>query len=480
MSALYSVILAGGLGSRLWPLSREMYPKQLLKFDNDVSLFQQTFLRIAGIVDDKNIITATNIKHVSMIKEQLKFLEEKFCRDKDYKVITEPVSKNTMPALAIAVKYIKNNARFSKEQPVIIAVPCDHLVFNREAFIEIVEKGIPLAQQGYIVSFSTKTNKLNENFGYLKARKNPKVSEIVPEALKVTSFIEKPDNKTQQEKLKGQLYLNTGIYMFTPDTFLTELKSNSKEIFKLIEKMEVKDTIPSVTLAEYEKMPEISVDYAIMEKTKKLVTVPFDVKWLDIGSWDVVYEIGKKDERGNYISGNALDIGSDNSFVYSTTKLVATMGLKDSIVVETDDALLVCNKKDTDGVKRIYKKLNGKNSSAKEIHKTVYRPWGYYTVLENGQGFLTKCITVNPNAKLSLQKHFHRSEHWIILEGQACVIKGKKEILLNPGDSIDIDVEEIHSLQNNGVSQLKVLEVQQGDILDENDIERLQDIYGRV
>ncbi len=480
MATLYSIILAGGSGSRLWPLSRQLFPKQMFKLDDENTLFQQTFLRLASLTDDKNIITTTNVKHSSIIKEQLKLLQDKFCRKFEYKMLSEPVSKNTAPAISLAVKFIKDIKTFSSESPIVLVVPSDHIVQDREVFASLLEKGIPLAQQGYIVSFSTKTNFVDDNFGYLKTRKNSKVSEIEPTALKVVNFIEKPSKKDIEEKLKGQLYVNTGMYMFSVDTFMKELESNSKDIYKLIKKEKVSLSIPSVPLNVYENMPDISIDYALMEKTKKLVTIPFDVEWKDIGSWEAVYDISKKDDNGNYISGNVLDISSENSMVLSTSKLVATMGLKDTVVVETEDAVMVCNKDDKDAVKNIYKKLNGKNSIAKEVHKTVYRPWGYYTVLEEGSGFLTKCITVNPEAKLSLQLHHHRSEHWIILEGVATVVKGDEVLTLNAGDSVDIAVEEVHSLQNLGTEQVKVLEVQQGDILDENDIERLQDIYGRA
>ena len=242
----------------------------------------------------------------------------------------------------------------------------------------------------------------------------------------------------------------------------------------------IENTIPSIPLNDYEQIIDISIDYALMEKSKKITIVPLNTEWKDIGSWKAIYEISQKDENGNYFSGNVVDIDSKNSMVYSTSKLVATLGLKDTFVIETEDAVLVSDKADTNSIKNIYKKLNGKNSSKKEIHKTVYRPWGYYTVLENGNGFLTKCITVNPNAKLSVQLHHHRSEHWIILEGEATILKGKEFVKLLAGESIDIAIEEIHSLQNFGTEQLKVLEIQQGDILDENDIERLEDIYGRA
>ena len=480
MTALYCVILAGGLGSGLWPLSRQMHPKQILKTQDGTTLFRNTFLRVASVVDDKKIITATNVKHVSDIKEQLKNIQDKFYREKAYKTITEPDVKNTAPALALAVKYIKEIKTFSKEAPVVLAVPSDQYIPDRETFAEIVEKGVELAKSGYIVTFSSKSNVINGQYGYIKTRKNAKISDIQPMALKVSSFVEKPSPKEAKELLKGQCFVNTGIYMFGADVFLSELQKYAKEIYNLLKNEHISDQIPSVPLKVYEKMPVISIDKAIMENSKKLVTLPFEPKWQDIGSWDAVYDISKKDKNGNYTAGNVIDIDSKNSLIYSTSKLVATMGLKDTVVVETEDALLVCDRKKPEGVKNIYKKLNAKNATTKESHKTVYRPWGCYTVLEEGEGFLSKCIAVNPDAKLSLQKHFHRSEHWIVLEGEATVVKGNDIYTLSAGESIDIGIEEVHSLQNFGKEQLKVLEIQQGDILDENDIVRLQDIYGRV
>lgn len=480
MTELYSVILAGGLGSRLWPLSRHMQPKQMFKTEDNITLFQQTFLRIASVVDDKRIITATNVKHSSDIKEQLKVIQEKFCRGLEYKTISEPDIKNTAPALALAVKYIKDIKSFSSKSPIILAVPSDQIIPDREELASLLEKGIELAKAGYIVTFSSKADSVDDKFGYIKTRKNAKVSEIQPDALKVSEFIEKPDKKTAKENLKGQCSVNSGMYMFSADTFFAELQKHAKNIYDLIKKEKVSTEMPSVPLSVYEKMPMISIDKAVMEHSKKLVTIPMNIVWTDIGSWDAIYNTSKKDDRGNYIEGNVLDIDSQDSLIYSTSKLVATLGLKDTIVVETEDALLVCDRKKPEGVKKIYEKLNAKNAETKETHKTVYRPWGYYTVLESGDGFLTKCIAVNPNAKLSLQKHFHRSEHWIVLDGVATVVKDNEVYTLAAGESIDIAVEEVHSLQNFGNEQLKVLEVQQGDILDENDIVRLQDIYGRV
>ena len=480
MATLYCVILAGGLGSRLWPLSRAAFPKQNFKINDDKTLFQQTFLRMANLVDDKNIITTTNVKHSGAIREQLKEIQEKFGRKLSYKMLTEPDFRNTASALTLASKYINEKMPYTEESPIILAVPSDQIIPDKHLLIELMSKGMKLAQEGYIVSFSTLTEKIDEKFGYLKIRKNSKVSAVEESAYKVTNFIEKPSGKKDKEVLKGKLYKNMGIYMFCAKTFLEEMQKASPEIYKLINKEDVIDSIPSVPHLSYEKLNDISVDYALMEKTKKLVTIPFNSKWIDIGSWEAIYETSEKDEKGNYIAGNVLDFGSENSLISANSKMVATLGLKDKVVVETEDAILICDRNKTDEIKGIYKNLNGKNSTAKEIHKTVYRPWGYYTVLEEGVGFLTKCIVVNPQSKLSIQLHHHRSEHWIVLEGTATVVKGEETLTLEAGNSVDIAIEEIHSLQNLSDSQIKILEVQQGDILDENDIERIEDIYGRA
>lgn len=480
MTVLYSVILAGGSGSRLWPLSRETFPKQVFKLNNDFTLFQETFLRLTSLVDDKNIITTTNIKHSSAISEQLGVLQEKYCRKEKYKLLTEPVGKNTAPSIAIAVKYIIQNKIFNEPYQYVLTVPSDHYIPDTNAFSEFISKGLKLAQEGYIVSFSQETDETNENFGYMTAKKNAKVSEIEKSALKVSEFIEKPSSSENIKKLSTRHFINSGIYLFRADVFMSELKKHAPAIHKQLEKLTVKTTLPSVELSEYEKFNDVSIDYALMEKTKKLVTIPFSAEWKDIGSWDSLYELSQKDENGNVYIGKVIDCGSGNSLIYSTSKPVVTLGLKDTIVVETEDAVLISDKNDSKSIKNIYKKLNENNTKQKEIHKTVHRPWGYYTVLEEGEGFLTKCIVVNPNAKLSIQLHHHRSEHWIILEGEATVIKGSETYKLRAGNCIDIAIEEIHSLQNLTSEQIKVLEVQQGDILDENDIERIEDIYGRV
>ena len=477
---LYGLILAGGSGSRLWPMSREMYPKQLLKIGGDSTLFQSTFKRLVENIDDKRIFSITNVKHSSNVKMQLGEMQKKFCRNTEYKVITEPVGRNTAPAIALATKVIKNDAGKGKD-PIILVVPSDHTIVNTDEFSSVVEKGVKLAQEGYIVTFGITPQRIDTGFGYIKTSKNAKIQSCVDDALKAAEFKEKPDFETAQKYVKsGKYFWNAGIFMFKASVFIAELKKYCPEILEILKTADLSDKEPTIEYQIFETMPDISVDYAVMEKSKKIALLPLDCGWNDLGSWQAIYDVSKKDRDGNYITGNVIDVDSKNSMIYSTSKLVTTIGLEDTVVIETEDALLVCNKNRTQDVKKIYEKLKNKNDPTHQIHKTVYRPWGYYTVMQQGEGFLTKCICVNPGAKLSLQKHFYRSEHWVVLEGKALVVKDGEEYDLLPGESINIAVKEVHSLQNPYEKPLKILEVQKGDRLEETDIVRLEDMYGRV
>ncbi len=478
---LYALILAGGSGSRLWPMSRELYPKQLLKLNQEKCLFELTFLRLIENFDDKNIISITNVKHEPGIRNQLKTLKEKFCRKDDYKIITEPVGRNTAPAIALAIKYIKKLAGRGVD-PTILVVPSDHLIQDSKAFSKAVSQGEQLAKEGYIVTFGVKPSKADTGFGYIKTQKNKKISEITTEALKVAEFKEKPDFETAQQYVdSGKYFWNAGIFMFKASVILAEMKKYNKEIVTIADEFDIDlKAQPTVDYQTFNKMPDISIDYAIMEQSKKIALIPLECDWNDLGSWEAIYDVSEKDENGNCITGNVIDIDSNNSMIYSTSKLVSTVGLKDTIVIETEDAVLVCDKKHSQEVKKLYNELKERNDDSHKVHKTVFRPWGYYTVIQEGQGFLTKCIMVNPKAKLSLQLHHHRSEHWVVLEGKAYVVKGENAYELLPGEHIDLAIEEVHSLQNPYDEPVKILEVQRGDILDENDIERLEDMYGRA
>lgn len=480
---IYAVILAGGSGSRLWPLSRELHPKQLMKIEDDYTLFQSAFIRLVNCVDDKNILSITNVRLETQVKSQLKEMQEKFCRKSSYRVITEPECKNTAPAIALAIKYIEKlqQDKNIKDDAIIVAVPSDNLITDNEKYCKAITEGINLAKEGYIVTFGIKTEKPDTGLGYIRAKNNRKIRSFAPNGLKVESFIEKPDYQTAQEFIESDKYfINSGIFVFKASVMMAELKKYERDIYDIIKNAEISSQTPTIPYQEFKDMPDISIDYAVMENSKKLALIPLDTEWKDVGSWEAVFDVSEKDNNGNCVMGNVLDLDSKDSLIYSTSKLITTIGLKDTVVVETEDAVLVCDKSRAQDVKKIVNHLKEIHDTTQYTHKTVYRPWGYYTVLNEGKGFLTKCIYVNPKAKLSVQLHHHRSEHWVVVEGKALVLKGEEFIELNCGDSIDIAVEEKHSLQNPYDAPVKILEVQQGDILDENDIVRFEDMYGRV
>ena len=463
---MFGLILAGGSGSRLWPLSRELYPKQLLNIQNTESLLQATFERLTGIMPSSNILSMTGVKHVSNVVYQLSKITDSPL------VLSEPIAKNTAPAIAIAVKFIIEK---TKEDPVILVVPSDHLIKDVKAFSSTVNKGEKLAEQGYIVTFGVQPSYPETGYGYINV-----TSEKVEEGLKVNKFVEKPNAELAAKYLKdGNYFWNSGIFMFKASILLNELKTCSNDIYALLNNFDFtkSNEIPYV---EFDKMPSISIDYAVMEKSNKIALVKLESDWNDLGSWKSIYDVSNKDNNGNVIIGHVIDEGSKNSLVYSSSKLVATIGLEDAIIVETEDAILACKSEKSQDVKKIFDTLKKQNDNTHLVHKTVYRPWGYYTVLAEGKGFLTKMIQVNPGQKLSVQSHNHRSEHWVVLEGMAKVILEGKEHILSPGHSIDIDVREIHSLQNPYEDILKIIEVQKGDLLIEEDIVRYEDMYGRV
>lgn len=462
---MFGIILAGGSGSRLWPLSRELYPKQLLNINSDKSLLQSTFERLANFMPTENIVSITNTKHSSDVRRQLEELAE------NVRVLSEPLAKNTAPAIALTTKFIQKDG----ENPVILVVPSDHLIKNDKKFIETVKKGEKLAEEGYIVTFGIEPDYPETGYGYINIH-----NERILEGYKVKEFVEKPDSKTAQKYVDAKTYFwNSGIFMFKASTMIEEIKKLTPEIYSVMEEFDFSSS-DKIEYNLFDKMPSISIDYAIMEKSEKIALLKLESDWNDLGSWQSIYDISQKDKNNNVIIGHVLDEDSKNSLVYSSSKLVATIGLEDVVLVETDDAVLACNKNKTQDVKKIFDKLKQQNDNAHLIHKTVYRPWGFYTVLAQGKGFLTKLIHVNSGQKLSVQSHKHRSEHWVVLSGTANVILDKNEHILNTGRSIDIPVEAIHSLQNPYENELEIIEVQLGELLIEDDIIRYEDMYGRV
>ena len=462
---MFGIILAGGSGSRLWPLSRELYPKQLLNLNSEKSLLQSTFERLKCCMPDNKIISITNTKHTSNVKMQLGELTD------NPVVLSEPVAKNTAPAIVLATKFIMQ--KFDSD-PVIIVVPSDHLIKDNQKFLSTVKKGEKLAEEGYIVTFGIQPNYPETGYGYINT------DEKLESGYKVKKFVEKPDFETAKQYLKdGNYFWNSGIFMFKASTLLNETEKHAADIAKIANEFDFTQS-EEIPFVNFDKMPSISIDYAIMEKSDKIALVKLESDWNDLGSWQSIYDISPKDENGNVFIGHVLDKDSKNSFVYASSKLVTTIGLEDTVIVETEDAILACKKDKTQDVKHIYETLKKQNDNTHLVHKTVYRPWGFYTVIAQGHGFLTKIIHVNPGQKLSVQSHNFRSEHWVILSGTAKVVLEGKELILSPGHSVDIPLKAIHSLQNPYKEDIEIIEVQKGDPLIEEDIIRYEDMYGRV
>lgn len=461
---MHGIILAGGSGSRLWPLSRELYPKQLLKLNSKKSLLERTYERLMGIMDIDNILAITNAKHITSVRMQLKEYSN------DVRILAEPSAKNTAPAISVAVKYLLD---FNIDD-IIIVLPSDHLINDTKGFRKTIDEAQNLAKQGYIVTLGVKPTQAGTGFGYIKAGKK------LQGGFNVSAFKEKPDLKTAKKYVKDKnYYWNSGIFVFKASVYMETLKEYAKDIYDNTMNFDFKkqDDIDFMT---FDKYPSISVDYAVMEKAKNVAMVPMSCDWSDLGSWDAIYTINKKDEKGNVKMGNVMDIGCSNSMLYSSQRLLAGVGLKDVFIIETSDAILACDKNNAQGVKEIYEKLKEAKDDTQKIHTTVYRPWGYYTVLNQGKGYLTKMICVSRKGQLSLQSHNYRSEHWVVLSGTARVILDDKVFMLKAGSSIDIPVKAVHSLANPYDTELKIIEVQKGDKLVEEDIIRYKDIYGRV
>ena len=466
---MYGLILAGGSGSRLWPLSRELCPKQLLALDGNDSLLQSTFKRLANIVPEKNIICVTNIKHANDVKFQISKLS------KNLKLICEPVAKNTAPAIAVTLEYLKQK---NEDDKLVLIAPSDLLIGDFDAYQKAIKDAEKLAKEGYIVTFGIKSSYPETAYGYVKVGEKRKTGYIVDK------FVEKPDSQLAKSYIEdSSYYWNGGMFLAKVSVLLDELKSYCSDIYDNIKGFDFSQenkNVVSIPYSVFENIPEISIDYAVMEKSDKLAMVQLDCDWRDLGSWQSLYDVKEKDKKGNVIEGNVVADCVEDSLIYSSKKLVAASDIKDLIVVETEDAVMVCKKDQSQEVKKIYDKLKENNSNARMVHKTVFRPWGYYTCLAEGIGYLTKIISVSPKQKLSIQSHNHRSEHWVVLEGNALVVLEDEEHYLNPGQSIDIPVQAKHSLQNPYDEEVRIIEVQKGDYISEDDIIRYEDAYGRV
>ena len=479
------LILSGGSGSRLFPLSRELYPKQFLKFNDKYSFFQKTFMRNKKLVKNyKDIIILTNEKYKFLVRNHLIEILGKRKLDQDISIILEPIKKNTAPAIAFAVKYLLEYEKVPLETVLFIS-PSDHLINPEEKFVEYVKFAEDIAMEGKIITFGINPYTPETGYGYIEADiNNPIKIENVFQVFKVKKFHEKPSIETAKEYIsKGNYYWNSGMFMFRIDTILNEFKIHSPEIYKLITEFKFED-LKSL----FENMPDISIDYAVMEKTDKAVVIPLYIQWSDVGSWDSVYSIYPKDENNNVKFGNVFSLETKNSLIIGNKRLISTINIEDLIVVETDDVLLISHRGDTQKVRDLVKELS-KNYKTREYvihHTTVYRPWGSYTDLESGDRYRIKRLTVYPGEALSLQLHHHRSEHWVVVKGTAKVYLEntetgeKREIYVHENESVYVPKSWKHRLENPGKINLEVIEIQVGEYLEEDDIVRFADKYKRV
>jgi mannose-1-phosphate guanylyltransferase len=462
------VILSGGSGTRLWPLSRKFYPKQFLSLANETSLFQDTILRLPVEVSSPLIIC--NEEHRFIVAEQLRQINST-----NKGIILEPIGKNTAPAIAIAAMNLLNE----RDDPVLLVLSADHLIDNKLEFLKSIRIAIKIAEQGKMVALGIKPKKPEVGYGYIQVnnKNNNEYFDII-------SFTEKPSLEVAKKYLNSEKYYwNSGIFMFKASVYLEELKKYEPEIYDVCKKscIKVRKDLDFIRLDNdvFYKCPDKSIDYAVMEKTNTGVIVPFSGSWSDVGSWESLWESKSKDLNNNVSEGDVILSKVKNSYVHSSNRLVAVNDLSDLIIIDTQDALLVSSKKKSKDIKTIVAKLKNDNRSESDNHRKVYRPWGYYDSIDFGIGFQVKRIFVNPDAKLSLQKHMHRAEHWVVVNGIASITCGEKIFKLKENESTYIPKGEKHRLENHEKIPLEIIEIQTGSYLGEDDIIRLEDDYQR-
>jgi mannose-1-phosphate guanylyltransferase len=464
--SICAVIMAGGSGTRLWPLSRASHPKQFLSLHGKNTMLQETFKRLDGL-NISSSITICNEEHRFFVAEQLREVE------KLGSIILEPVGKNTAPAIALAA------FQSIEEDPLLLVLAADHVIQDNVAFEKSVSAAIPLAESGKLVTFGIVPNEPHTGYGYIKGGKD------CSGGFEVDKFVEKPSLDLAREYVaSAEYYWNSGMFLFKASRYLEELKKFRPDIYEACKKS--LDTTQSdldflrISKEKFEACPSDSIDYAVMERTEDAVVVPMDAGWSDIGSWSSLWDISKKDENGNSIYGDVLLHNSRSSYIRSDGKLVAAVGIDDLVIVDTKDALMVAHKDCVQDTKIIVEQLKTNMRSEWELHREVCRPWGKYDSIDSGDGYQVKRITVKPGGKLSVQMHHHRAEHWIVVSGTAKVTNGDKTFLLSENESTYIPIGVIHALENSEKTILELIEVQSGSYLGEDDIVRFEDKYGRV
>lgn len=466
MISSYAIILCGGSGTRLWPLSRTLRPKQLLALNGEQTLLQQTAQRLSRHVPALNLYTVTHQDHRFDVKGQIaEALPEALDN-----VLAEPCARNTLPAVAWAVRQI-----WQKNSKAIIGVfPSDHAIDNQEAFLAAWKTAEKAAGQGYLALLGIKPTEPATGYGYIQPASILNLDNQEMSAYQVERFVEKPDAKNAAKFVQAGYLWNSGMFVFRADIFMQMLQQYQPEIYNKINQLNDIDFA-----ADYAELPNISMDYGLAEKAENVAVVPVDMSWSDLGSWDSIHRKHAKNADNNVVEGEVITIDTKDSLLWTTHGLLATLGVNNLAVVQTAEPTLICDRSRTEDIKALVSQVNQHKAELTETHTKVYRPWGSYTVLEEKPNFKIKRISVNPGAKLSMQMHNHRSEHWVVVSGLAKVTNGAQEIMLRENESTYIPRTHKHRLENPGNEPLHIIEVQCGDYVGEDDIVRFEDIYGR-
>lgn len=469
------VVLSGGSGSRLWPLSRETYPKQFISLVGDRTMLQNTVTRLAGVKDLASPLVVCNEKHQFMVADQLSAVGKA-----PSAILLEPVGRNTAPAVAVAAL----EAMADGYDPILLILPADHVIPDTAALCRAVESGKSVALEGRLITFGVVPMTPETGYGYIRRGRPLEGSRESTIPCLVDCFVEKPDAFTAEKYVaSGDYYWNSGMFMFKASRYLEELERFAPEIhaacrqsFELARKSR---NVVCLDAEAFSACPGDSIDYAVMEKTSDAVVVPLDAGWNDVGSWSALWEVGTRKEDGNVSVGDVMAILTKNSYLHAESRMLAVVGVEDLVVVETADAVLVCKKDKVQDVKDIVTKLKDNDRDEAVLHRKVYRPWGAYESIDREERFQVKRITVNPGATLSVQMHHHRAEHWIVVKGTARIIKGEEILILSENQSTYIPLGVTHCLENPGKIPLELIEVQSGSYLGEDDIVRFEDKYGR-
>jgi len=468
---LIPTILCGGAGSRLWPVSRELHPKPFIRLDDGQSLLQKAFLRGALLPGVEEVLTVTNRELFFKTEDEFREVNADGVATS---FILEPFGRNTAPAIAAAASQV---AQKYGNDAIMLVLAADHLIADQQAFQQAVLKATELAATGKLVTFGIQPDSPETGFGYIEADGNT-----------VLRFVEKPSlEKAQEYHASGRFLWNSGMFCFSVGSMLQEMGQYCPQVLaatRVCIEQSLSAEGEGFALLELDpetfgNVPDDSIDYAVMEKSKQVAVVPCDIGWSDIGTWTALGDLTEPDANGNRIQGDALLYGTRNCTIQSNDRLVGTVGVKNLIIIDTPDAVLIADKSNAQDVKHIYAELKAKGHETHKSHRTVHRPWGMYTVLEENRGFKIKRIEVKPGASLSLQMHRHRSEHWVVVSGIAKVINGEREIVINTNESTFIPAGHKHRLTNPGVAPCVIIEVQSGDYVGEDDIVRFEDSYGR-